>query len=330
MRIPPFDLAQPASLAEAVDLLEVEGPQARVMAGGTDLVVALKQRTRTPRLVVSLSRVSGHDHVHFDCNAGLGVGALAKLSQIASSSIVREHYPVLAAAAAAVGSPQVRNWGTLGGNLCLDKRCWYYNQSESWREAKGPCSRAGGETCYVVQGADLCYAIVSADTATALLALEADLLVVGASGRRRLSISDFFAGLGNASNVLGSAELLEEIVVPPPAPGTTSLYARHALRGAIDYPIVQLAVVLQREGNTCIRARIAVGAVTPNPLRVTDAEELLAEKELSPELIHAAVAASMRQLKPIPYIGHTPEYKRLVTRGALEAALLQAAGMSGE
>lgn len=330
MRLPSFDLVQPATLDEAVGILESEGPDSKVIAGGTDLVVALKQRIRPPRLLVSLEGVTGHRHIEFDPDTGLRVGALATLTEIAESPVVREHYPALAQSAAAVASPQIRNRGTLGGNLCLDKRCWYFNQSYDWRSAHGFCLRAGGESCAVVQGADQCYSIVTADTATALMALEAELVVINPAGGRRLPLSEFFAGLGDETNVLGQAELLAEVRLPAPPPGSSGVYLRHAARGAIDYPIVQVAVVLQTEANVCRRARVAVGAVTLTPVRATAAEEVLAGQEITPDLAQQAAKAAMRQIKPIPFIIRTPGYKRLVGRGFIEAAIRMAAGLDAD
>ncbi len=180
MNIPRFDYLEPASLQEACSLLEEHGERAAILAGGTDLLVRMKQRTATPRYLVNLRSISNYDGIAD--GEGLRIGALTMLHTLTISPAIQAQAPILAQAARRVASPQVRHLATLGGNLCLERRCWYYNQSASWRQARPPCFRTGGDECHVVKGGDACYALFSADTAPALLALEAEVKVVGPEG----------------------------------------------------------------------------------------------------------------------------------------------------
>src|SRR3990172_1068563 len=215
MRILPFTYLRPGSIDEAVALLAEHGAEAVILAGGTDLVPRMKQMVARPKYVVDIRRIGALQAIAESAGGGLRIAAGTSLTRVAESPAVRERYPALAEAAARVGSTQLRNSGTLGGNVCLETRCWYYNQSHTWKAARPDCYKAGGEICHVVNKPGECYAAYRGDTSIALIALGAKATVAGPSGQRQMALEELFSGKGEAPLTLQPGELLTEILLPP-------------------------------------------------------------------------------------------------------------------
>src|SRR3990172_1089529 len=230
MRLPKFEYLEPHSIQQACALLTDHAGEARLLAGGTDLLVALKLRSITPRYLVNLKTIPGLDALSVSDDA-IPFGPLLALSTVASAPLVRETLPALAQAASRAASPQIRNAGTLGGNVCLDNRCTYYNQSDMWRRNWELCFKYGGDKCYVVKGGKQCYALASADTVPALLALNATLRLVSSSGERVVPLDQFYTGKGDVPTTLQPGEVLTTIIVPRPQPGSASAFLKLARRG---------------------------------------------------------------------------------------------------
>lgn len=307
--MPKFERLDPHSLSEACALLAQHGREACLLSGGTDLLVALKLRSVTPRYLVNLKSVprlagisAGDDTISF--------GPLVPLSAVVGSPLVGEILPALAQAAGRAASPQLRNTGTLGGNVCLDNRCTYYNQSEMWRRNWERCFKYGGNKCYVVKGGKQCYALASADTVPALLALDASLRLVSTQGERIVPLAQFYTGKGDVPTTLQTGEILAEIRVPKPPQGSTSAFLKLARRSSIDFPLLNAAVWLRQEGNTCRDVRIGLSAVGPAPLRAKGAEDLLRGQVLTSEVVQAAATKASREARPISAIGTTVAYRR--------------------
>jgi 4-hydroxybenzoyl-CoA reductase subunit beta len=194
MTLPEFTLLRPRVLPEALDMLASHAGDIQIIAGGTDLVPSMKQRLFTPRYVLDLKAIRDLNYIRN--GNGLEIGALATVDVIAESPMVREKFPTFAAAAATIASPVLRTMGTLGGNLCLDTRCLWYNQSELWRQSCGFCLKKDGNVCHVAPGGKKCWAVFSGDTAPALLALGAEIEIASAAGVRRIPLSEFYTGDG--------------------------------------------------------------------------------------------------------------------------------------
>lgn len=275
-----FAYFEPATLAEAAALLS-GGAQA--LAGGTDLLVELKEQLRSAERVVNIKKIRGLGGLSYDARAGLRIGALATAREVEISPIVLEKYPSLAQAARELGSIQVRNRATIVGNLCR--------------------------------------ASPSADTAPPLIADGAVAKIHGLEGERTVALEEFFTGPGKT--VLAAGELVTEIVVPPPAPGTGKVYLKHGRRKAMELATVGVAVTLNSD------IRIVLGAVAPTPIRARDAEALLRGKDLDDALIEQAAEAAMREARPISNVRASAEYRRemvkVLTRRALAQALRAAA-----
>jgi len=219
--LPRFDVIAPRSLDEALNVIAARGPAARLLAGGTDLVPNLKHGLLDVDTLVLLKRLGGLDTIAPGDDGGLTLGALTSLAHVATNPAVRRAYPALALAIGQIAGPQLRNMGTLGGNLCLDTRCTYYNQTEHWRQALGYCLKRTGTVCHVVPGGTRCVAAVSSDAAPMLTALGATLVATSAArGERTIGMDAFFVGEGRKNNVIASDEIVTEVRVPAPAPGT--------------------------------------------------------------------------------------------------------------
>jgi 4-hydroxybenzoyl-CoA reductase subunit beta len=275
----PFELHHPATVEEAVALAGAH-PDAMYLAGGTDLVVNLRKRLHEPGHVINLR---GLDELRGVSEAGgrLTLGALTSIAELATDPLVRRHLPILAEAASVVAGPTIRGMGTLGGNLCLDTRCRYYNQSYFWRQANDYCLKKDGDVCHVAPGGSFCWAAYSGDTGPVLLMLDAELELAGPQGPRRTSLREFYGSDGRWS--VGSepggkqpGELLLRVHVPIPEPGWRGAYEKLRVRDSIDYPLVGVGLMARFNGKgaaTLAGLRLGLTAVNPRPELVKGLEE---------------------------------------------------------
>ena len=297
MRMPWFGWKSPATVAEAAKILAGEGPQAMLIAGGTDLVPNMKRRHQTPATLVSLRRVA--DLKKIANGSGLALGAGLSLTEVVDAALVREKYRGLWQAVAQVASPHLRNMGTLGGNLCLDTRCTYYNQSLEWRKAIDYCLKKDGETCWVATASKRCVAVSSTDSAPALIALGAKVKLASTQGEREVPVAELYKNDGIDYLARRPDEILTEVVLPE-AQGWRSTYWKLRRRGSFDFPVlgVAAAVKLASDG-TVEEARIALGAVASRPFLVEKAGEFLKGKKLTDEAIGEAGAIVASRAKPM-------------------------------
>jgi len=322
--LPDFQVLRPRTVAEAVELLGKYAGEVQVIAGGTDLIPSLRQRLFAPKYVLDIGRVSELRGIRPERNY-LVIGAGTSLNAIEHSDVIRRDYPVLALAAAAVASPLLRNMGTLGGNICLNTRCIWYNQSLTWRKTCNFCIKKDGDLCHVAPSSSKCWSALSADTPPALLCLGAELEIVGPGGARCIAIRDFYTNLGDAPMNLGKDELLTRISLPVASAGYHGTYRKLRVRGSIDYPLAGLALALKYADGSVADARLAITAVNPAPLLVRGAEELLTGKPLSEDLASAAGELAARTAKPLSTSALTPEYRREMVRVLTKRALLDEA-----
>jgi 4-hydroxybenzoyl-CoA reductase subunit beta len=333
MRLPRFEHKAPETIKEAISLLSEFGEDAKVIAGGTDLLVAMKQRRLSPMYLVDIKGIKDLDHIE-NGKGGIRIGALTTLSTIEASDIIKEKFPALATAAGDVGALQHRNTGTIGGNICLNTRCWYYNQTPFFRECRPVCYKFGTDEdkCQLFptrEGkANVCYSVYSGDTAPSLVALGAELKISSPDGERTLPLIDLFTGDGKTPMAVGPADILTEIIIPNPPPNSSSAYLKYRIREAIDFPVlgVALNIALDTKKDKCEQASIVLGAIASKPVQVTGVKDILKGKNITDELIEEVSEAAFKQAKPLPnLIDSTPQYrKRLVrvfTKRAIQAAL---------
>jgi len=297
MRLPWFQFKAPASVAEAARILAGEGPRGMLIAGGTDLLPNMKRRQQTPATLISLNRVEGLKKI--TNGSGLTLGAGLTLTEVVGAGAVREQYRGLYQAAAQVATPHLRNMGTLGGNLCLDTRCNYYNQNEDWREAIGYCMKKEGKTCWVATASKRCLAVSSTDTAPALISLGAKVRLVSAAGERELELASLYNNDGMDYITRRPDEILTEVVLPDAA-GWKSTYWKLRRRGSFDFPLLGVAVAARAAADgTMAAVRLVLGAVASQPIVASKASEFLVGKRLSDEVIAEAAALAASRAKPM-------------------------------
>ncbi len=313
MRLPTFEHLQPESLDEALELVARHGERAKIIAGGTDLLVSMKLGLLTPDYLVNLKEIPDLDFIsHED---GLRIGALTRLAALSESEAVQTDYPILAQAAGLVAAPPLQQMGTLGGNLCLNTRCFYYNQSIFWRDARPRCYKTGGDTCYVVQGGNRCFATYQADMAPALLALEAGVKIAKKGAERVMPLADLYTGKGKRPLALEPGEVLVEVQVPAAAAKWSGHYEKLRYRGAMDFPLLGVAAVVAKDGTeTCSKANVVLTAVGTGPIMVEGASEILEEQRINEELVAQAADAAYEAARPVDNIGSNASYRRKMVR----------------
>jgi 4-hydroxybenzoyl-CoA reductase subunit beta len=277
LRLPAFEYVAPTSIDAVLDALAEHPGRARLLAGGTDLVPNLKHGIEEADVVVSLAQVPDLAGVAETPGGGLSLGALVSLETLAESELVAARQPALATAAGLVAGPHHRRMGTLGGNVCLNTRCVYINQTHFWREALGYCLKKDGTACHVVKGGKRCVAAASNDTAPVLIAAGAELLIASRErGRRTLPIADFYVKDGIDNKQLEPDEMLLSVTVPGPTPGRHSAYGKLRPRDSIDFPRLSVAVAFDLVDDVLSNLVIVVSALasTPQVLRkVTEAAQ---------------------------------------------------------
>ncbi len=323
--MPAFRVARPGAVEEAVRILSAHGPDSMIIAGGTDVVPNLQMRLFSPRVVVDIKALRALAGIAFSEKDGLRIGALTTLTEVCESRLVRGKFPVLASAVKSIAGPLQRNMGTMGGNLCLETRCLWYNQSHFWRKSLGGCLKKEGQICHVAPGGDRCWAVWSGDSAPALLALDAEIEIAGVKNTRRLPLAQFYKNNGMDRIHLGRDELLTAVYVPARMAGRRGVYHKLRIRDSIDYPLSGVAVTLDLDrAGICRDARVAVNAVNPAPLLIPEAEAWLAGQKWSLELAGRVARRAIQIGKPLTTSASTPVYRRemirVFTRRALEEA----------
>jgi 4-hydroxybenzoyl-CoA reductase subunit beta len=329
MRLPKFEYRAARTVEEALEWIGEHAPAidkdpaavAMLMAGGTDVLPNMKHKIFTPRVVVGLRTVKALRGIAVDPEGGLRIGAGVRLSEVAASPLVRDRFPALAEAAESISTPQLREMGTVGGNLCLDTRCNYYNQSEFWRQAREYCLKKGSEICRVAPNGQGCYAVSSCDTAPALIAIGASARVAGRDGTRLVPVADLYEDDGIHPVRLRAGEVLTEILVPAQAGDWRSAYGKYRVRGSFDFPIASVAVAARFEDETCAEARLVLQGVAMAPQPVPEAEDLLAGARWTPAVIEAAAEATYRAAHPMDNTSGTIALRRRMIRAHTRQAL---------
>jgi 4-hydroxybenzoyl-CoA reductase subunit beta len=325
MRLPPFRYEAPGTARAAARLLADHGADAMPVAGGTDLFPNMKRGQFTPKVVVALRNVAEASGLH--ANGGLDIGALVTLSEVAASPVVGARWPAVARAAGLVSSPPLRNAGTMGGNLCVDTRCNYYNQSEFWRASIGYCMKKDGDVCLVAPGSDKCWALSSSDTAPVMIALGAEVTLVGPEAERRIAVRDLYGPDGIAYLAKKPEEVLTRIHVPD-RDGWAMTYRKVRRRGSIDFPVLGVAVALRLVASREVQeARIVLGAVHTAPVEATDAAEFLRGRPLDAETIDMAAGIAYKPAKPLDNADLSYAWRKRMARIEVARALREVAGL---
>jgi len=318
--VPSFSYIRPRSLDEAIGLLSSQ--VARIHAGGTDLLGCLRDHVFDVSAVVSIAGLRELRGIETTAEGGLRIGALTTIAEIARHPVIRSKYRALSMAAAEVASPQLRNQGTIGGNLCQKPRCWYYR-------GEFHCLRKGGDRCYAVEGenayhcilgGDNCYIVHPSDTAPALVALQAGVGIAGPNGRRTVAVEDFHMPPSvdyTRETVLEPAEIVSEIVLPPPAEGLRSSYRKVRARRAWDFALAGVALAIVFAADRTADCRMVLSGAAPVPWRCSEAEKVINGRRLNPDRAAKAAREAVKNAEPMDQ----NEYKVHLFRGLIEQQL---------
>ena len=324
MRLPRFRFVSPRSISDAAAALAEAPDETMLLAGGTDVLPNMKRRQQVPRTLVSLRSIDAMKAITHD-GTGLTIGAITTLTAITRNESIKAHHAGLWQAAAQVATPHLRNMGTIGGNLCLDTRCTYYDQTHEWRKAINFCMKKSGETCWVAPSSSRCLAVSSTDTAPMLQALRARVLLVSSKGERVIDVAALFQNDGIHYLTRRPDEILTEIRVPNQT-GWRSAYWKLRRRGSFDFPVASAAVALSLDGSRVVDARIVLGAVASRPMPAPAAEALLRGNPLSDEVISAAAAAAYDVAKPMDNTDFELVWRKKVVRTLVASALREVRG----
>ncbi len=325
MRLPLFEFRAPRTLEEAARILDGEGSRAVPLAGGTDLLPNMKRRQQVPQTLMSLRHIESLKRVELD-DSGSRLGACLTLSDIAADSRFRNGLTALAQAASLVATPHIRNMATLGGNLCLDTRCNYYDQNYEWRKAIDFCLKKDGDTCWVAPGSPKCMAVSSTDTAPALMALGARVRLASRSGERELLLADLYNNDGLDYIKRKPNEILAEIHLDS-LHGWRSTYWKLRRRGSFDFPVLSVAAAARvTEDGVVEDARIVIGSAASRPIVAGEAAKSLLGHTLSAETIAEAAVLAARIAKPLDNTDFDMSWRKKVTGEFVSCALREIRG----
>ena len=324
MHLPKFKYFRMSSRAEAARLLKEYGSQARLVAGGTDLYPRMKYGLVCPEAVISLKGMSVKSP-EVDESGHLHIDPLMTMADLGFSTVIRSSFPALADAAVKVASGQVRNMATLGGNICLENRCLYYNQSHTFQFVE-PCFKRGGNHCYLFPNGQKCFAVFVADSVPALISLGATITLTDGEDIRSLPLQELYTGDALRPLDLHEGEILAEVLIPAQKSLCGMAFVKFSLRGAVEFAALNLAVVLMMDdnGQDLTGARLTLGAVAQAPVRLQKTEAALKGKKPAPGLFHDIAHLAATEVVPMPHHGYSSAYLKkcleVLTRRALEAA----------
>ena len=324
LRLPRLRYLRPSSPREAAAMAADLGRRAMLVAGGTDLYPKLKRRQFDPDTLVGLSHLRELREVRGDAAGGFEVGALVTLSKAAAQGALRAAHPGYAEAAGLVSSPPLRNVGTIGGNLCVDTRCNYYDMTYEWRKSIGFCMKKDGDICLVAPSSPRCWAVSSSDTAPVAIALGATVLLAGPDGQRELPVAALYRDDGIEYLAKRPFEVLTALRLPP-SDGIRSAYVKLRRRGSIDFPIAGAGVALRLEDGIVRWAQIVLSGVGSHPVEAKAADVFLAGKELTPEVTAEAAEVAARPAKPLDNADLAHFWRKRMVRVVVEQAIEKAA-----
>jgi 4-hydroxybenzoyl-CoA reductase subunit beta len=324
IRLPDFELRTPRTVEEAAGWLAESPGETMLLSGGTDLLPNMKRRQQVPKAVIALRSLRPLRAI--DPRDGFAIGAAATLTEIVRSQPVRVSVPGLWQAAAQVASPHLRNMGTIGGNLCLDTRCTYYDQSYEWRKAINFCMKKDGQVCWVATSSPRCLAVSSTDTAPMLQALGASVQLVSAAGTRTVRVADLYENDGMHYLTRRPDEILTSVHVPDQS-GWRSTYWKLRRRGSFDFPVASAAVAARlTDGGEVEAIRVVLGAVASRPMASPRAESLLTGRVLSDEAIAEAAEAAFGVAKPMDNTDYELVWRKKMVRALVTNALREVRG----
>jgi 4-hydroxybenzoyl-CoA reductase subunit beta len=321
MQLPEFEYLRPKSLAEGLQALAEHGDKVAIMSGGSDLLINMKFRLDTPEYLLSLNGVPELQQVEELADGGLRIGAACILTDLAQNPLISERYPALHDAVWSVGSRHVRNVGTLGGNICLDTRCWYTNQSETWRETRSGCFKTDNELCHVIKTATKCHALSSTDGGPMLMALDASVVLASADAERTVPMREFYHDDGMHHTVLKPGEVLIAVLLKPPA--GRAVFAKLSQREGLDFAAGAFAAAVTGSNDKPESVSLVMGSIAPEPRVMEKSQQILMESGFTDEAIEQAAAAARSALSEVTNLFTPSGYKRRLIRALVKDALVK-------
>jgi 4-hydroxybenzoyl-CoA reductase subunit beta len=322
MRLPRFEYVRPQTLEEALSMLAQSGTRAKILAGGTDMLVNMKQRTVCPELVVSIKTLPELSAVAADAKGGIAIGAAANLTDLTDNAAIAEKFPAFSQAVRAIASKHIRNMACIGGNVCLETRCWYYNQSNLWRAARECCHRTGGSVCHAIKGAARCHAINSSDTAPVLVALDATIEIMKKGGRRLIPARQFYRDDGISHTLLEPSEMVTALHLPGGSNGAgCSAFIKLSMRRGIDFALCSIAAQANINGTGAADVSLVLGSIASLPVVLEKAAQVIMESGLTESAIKKAGEVARTELGILTNLYTPAGYKRQLAEVLVKRAL---------
>jgi 4-hydroxybenzoyl-CoA reductase subunit beta len=321
MQLPQFEYIRPKSLAEGLAALAEHGEKIAIMSGGSDLLLNMKFRLDGPAYLLSLNGLSELQQIEELDDGGLRIGSACTLTTLSENTLIQERYPALRAAIFSVASRHVRNMGTIGGNICLDTRCWYTNQSETWRDTREGCFKTDTEQCHVIKSAPKCHALNSTDSGPILIALDASVVLASHTGERVVAMREFYQNDGVEHTVLKPGEVLTAVILPP-AKGR-SAFRKLSQREGLDFAAGTFAASVIGSNEKPESVSLVLGAVAPEPRVMSQAEKILLEGGLTDEAIDAAADVAREALSEVTNLYTPTFYKKRLIKALVKNALIE-------
>jgi len=321
MRLPRFEFLKPASLEESLTLLEKSVRKAKVLAGGTDLLVNMKYGVLRPETVISVKGIPELCSISSDEGGHTTIGACVNLSDLAENVTIAEKFPALHSAVKSVASKHIRNMASIGGNICLDTRCWYYNQSKLWRDARELCHRTGGSVCHAIKGSKRCHAINASDTAPALIALDAKIAVMKKGQKRLIPAKEFYRDDGISHTVLEPEEIVTSIQLPEGNGNTQSTFIKVSMRKGLDFATGSIAAHAIENGKGVSGVRLVVGSIASAPVLLDKVSQVIMESGLTEKSIEKAAETARSEFRTLTNLFTTAGYKRHLAEVLVRRAL---------
>ena len=327
LRLPEFNYYQPHSLKQATKALADLGTDVMLVAGGTDVYPKMKRGQFTPRNLISLRALRELKGIRQN-KEGVWIGAGESLTTVSNHPLVTKYFPALAHAAESVSTPQLRNMGTIGGNVLVDTRCNYYDQTLFWRQAVGFCMKKDGDICLVAPGSAKCLAIASSDTSPVFVSLGAEAILISNRGERRVKLEDLYRDDGIDYSAKANDEILKGLIIPPDSLGRRNVYLKLRRRGSFDFPILGVAATMETDQQgECRHASVVLTAVASAPKVVSEAMALLEGKKVTLDLINAVADLAAKIAHPLDNADLDYWYRKRMAKVYTQRALAQVAGI---
>lgn len=321
-----FEFFSAKTLKEGLEILHLYKSKARILAGGTGILPLMKQTLIVPQVIISIRGFSELDYINCEENGDINIGALTSIYSIRTSKLIKKRFPILVEAAKQIGSIQLSHMGTLGGNLCLDTRCWYYNQPLYLRKARPLCLKMGGNICHISKKGDRCFAVFSSDMPPSLITLGAEVKLLSIRGERKIHLRDFYTGNGTAPNGLASDEILTEVHIP--CTFLNGAYLKYRMRRGLDFPLAGVAVGLKIENGMCKEAKMVLGGVESGPIEVKEVSRIFTGREIDKDLIEIVSQEAYKKSLPVSNAASTPSVRRNMVKTLVKRAIENALSIS--